>query len=336
MYEEKHERDTLFSVTEKYTELRLLNDAPSGFGWAVLVRDNFENDRLKVIKLPNREAATRELLVEAEILAKIAQYLRHPNLIQLGSVECYKITWNDREEKRWFIVLQFGGNNLRRHLGRLGLRSVEGRQEYVYRGGKPLSLDEFFDIGLQIVDGLKALHEFEEVPGQHIIHRDIKPENILIDDRGVVRLTDFGISKIVERISQSITVAGTPPYLPPEYALGRISAASDIYSTGIVLYEMVTGRFPFRSPEDKFYTMPTPPTDVNPQTPAALSDIIMQALYWNPNAPRGEQARDRYHTAADMMNDLRRCYGRLHPVPPQFERISNEPGQQTIYRNKGT
>src|SRR6266436_7766816 len=243
MYETKEERDALFSFTGKYTEVDLLNKQATGFGWAVLVQDNFEGKRLKVVKLPNQEAATRELLVEAEILSKIAQYLRHPNLIALGSVDRYVIAWQSKKEERWFIVLQFGGDNLRKRLGRIGLMARPGGEdEYVYRDGVALPIDEVLHIGTQVADGLRALHDFEEAPGQHIIHRDIKPENILIDKDGTVRLTDFGISKVVERISQSITVAGTPPYLAPEYMRGRLTAASDIYSLGIVLYEMATGK----------------------------------------------------------------------------------------------
>jgi eukaryotic-like serine/threonine-protein kinase len=195
-----------------------------------------------VVKLPNSESATRELLVEAEILTKIAQYLRHPNLIALTSVDKYVIEWAGKQEDRWFLVLQFGGMNLRGRLGRLGLR----QDEYVYLNGAPLPLEDVFHIAIQASDGLRALHEFEESPGQHIIHRDIKPENILIDEHGTVRLADFGISKIVERLTQSVTAAGTAPYLAPEYSRGRLHACSDIYSLGIVLYEMATGKFPFR------------------------------------------------------------------------------------------
>jgi serine/threonine protein kinase len=190
MYETVEERAALFDFTGKYTELELLNKKATGFGWAVLVRDNFESQRRKVIKLPNSEPATRELLVEADILTKISQYVRHPNLVELHSVDKYVIQWAGNREDRWFLVLAFGGTNLRSRLGRLGMRE----QEFVYLQGVPLPVDQVLHIAIQVTDGLRALHEFEEAPGQHIIHRDIKPENILIDDQGVVRLADFGIS----------------------------------------------------------------------------------------------------------------------------------------------
>ena len=250
-----------------------------------MVKDNFEAQRLKVIKLPNSETATRELLVEAEILTKISQYLRHPNLIQLLSVDKYVIQWDGKRDDRWFLVLQFGGENLRGRLGRLGLRG----QEYIYRDGRPLAVEDVLRIAVQVSDGLRALHEFEEAPGQHVVHRDIKPENILIDNQQVIRLTDFGISKVVERLTQSVTAAGTPPYLAPEYSRGRLHACSDIYSLGIVLYEMATGRFPFRTIQDRFYEMPTPPHELVPDLPPLLSDAIIRCLCWDHHAERGQE-----------------------------------------------
>src|SRR4051794_8121338 len=220
MYESKKERDALFELTGKYSEVKLLNEKASGFGWAVLVQDNLEDNQLKVVKLPNREEATRELLVEAKILTKIARHLNHPNLIHLESVERYVIEWNQKKEERYFVVLEYGGKDLRKRLGSLGIRRGDNNQEeYCYHGGKPLPLDELLALALQVADGLRALHDFEEAPGLHIVHRDIKPENILVDDRGVARVTDFGISKIVERLTQTITVAGTLPYLAPEYSM---------------------------------------------------------------------------------------------------------------------
>ena len=316
MYETAEERAALFDFTGKYTEVELLNRRATGFGWAVLVQDNFEAQRLKVIKIPNSESATRELLVEAEILTKISQYLRHPNLIQLLSVDKYVIQWNDKREDRWFLVLQFGGTNLRSRLGRLGMRD----QEFVYRDGSILPMEETLNMAMQMADGLRALHEFEESPGQHIIHRDIKPENILVDPQGNVRLADFGISKVVERLTQSVTAAGTPPYLAPEYSRGRLHACSDIYSLGIVLYEMATGCFPFRTHQDRFYEMPTPPHEIAPQLPPAFSDVILRCLWWDCHAERGREEAQRYQTAAELLEDLRRCARRLHPVPPRFQK----------------
>lgn len=320
MYETKEERDALFSFTGKYTEVELLNKRPTGFGWAVLVRDNLENNHPKVIKLPNRDDATRELLSEGEILSKIRLYLRHPNLIQLFAVERYVITWNGQKEDRYFVVMEFGGKDLRKRLGHLGIRRAEPKDEYVYTNGAPLPVDEVLHLGIQITEGLRALHDFEEAPGTHIIHRDIKPENILVDDKGVARLADFGISKVVERLTQNVTVMGTLPYLAPEYSFGRITAASDIYSLGIVLYEMATGRFPFRYHDERFVQMPEAPTLLNPGVPVALSEVILRAMWWDPVAGIRGGENGRYKRAAEMLADLRRCFSRMYPVPPQFTR----------------
>ncbi len=333
MYESKEERDTLFSFTGKYTEVELLNKKPTGFGWAVLVRDNLESNHPKVIKLPNRDDATRELLSEGEILSKIRLFLRHPNLVQLFAVERYVITWNNQKEDRYFVVMEFGGKDLRKRLGHLGIRRGEPKDEYVYTNGRPLPVDEVLHLGLQITDGLRALHDFEESPGTHIIHRDIKPENILVDDKGVARLTDFGISKVVERLTQNVTVAGTLPYLAPEYSFGRITSASDIYSLGIVLYEMATGCFPFRYHDERFMQMPEAPHLVNPAVPPALSEVILRAMWWDPVAGIKGGENNRYKRAADMLADLRRCFSRMYPVPPQFVRVEGA-GPANLYMDK--
>lgn len=335
MYETKAERDALFLKTNKYTEVELLNKQATGFGWAVLVRDYRELNRLKVIKLPKSEEATKELEDEGHILVRI-QDLSHPNLIRLYSKECLLVKWNDREEERSFIVLEYGGDNLRSRLGKLGMRRVNGEDEYVYQNGKAMDVEEVFRLGLQLADGLRALHEFEVSKGEHIVHRDIKPENILIDNKGQARITDFGISRVVERLTQAITAGGTPPYIAPEFTRGRISATSDVYSLGVVLYEMATGRFPFQRVQDKAWELPTPPAKVNPLVPAGLSDVIMRALDWDPRADRGAETRNRYKHGGELLADLTRCHRRLHPVPPEYERILSAPPGRHLYREKAT
>jgi serine/threonine protein kinase len=311
MYETREEREALFSAVGRYAEVGLLNERATGFGWAVLVRDAFEDNKLKVVKLPDRESATRELLAEASILSKLARDLRHPNLIALSAVEHCEIEWCGRREDRWFVVLEYGGRNLRSRLGALRLRHQNGRDEYCYEEGAALPLEEVLHIATQAAEGLRALHQFEEAPGRGIVHRDIKPENILIDEGGVVRLADFGLSRVVERLTESTSVAGSPLYMAPESSRGRITAASDVYSLGMVLYEMATGRFPFSCPEDRFYVMPQAPHQVNPGVPVGLSDVILRALWWDPQAGRGEEEAHRYKGAAEMLADLRRCHGRL-------------------------
>lgn len=331
MYETKTERDALFSASGKYTEVQMLNETPTGFGWAVLMHDIF--NKPCVAKLPNSQAATFELRNEAEILAKIRE-LEHPNLVQLRDVEKCQVTWHGDTDERLFIVLQYGGKNLRSRLGKLGVRRTKEGDEYVYLGGNSMGLDEFFHIAIQVADGLRALHEFELEPGEHIVHRDIKPENILIDKDARVRITDFGISRVVERLTQSFTVGGTPPYLAPEYLRGRINASCDIYSFGIILYEMVTGSYPFKCQEDKLWELPTPPHKINPDFPEQLSQVILRALDWDPHAPRGSETRNRYQTGGQILEDLKKCKQRLFPVPANFERILGAPTDRHLYRDR--
>jgi serine/threonine protein kinase len=339
MYETREERDALFRAPAygKYSEVKLLNTKPSGFGWAVLVKDTLEFDCLKVAKLPNRAETTQELREEAKILLKIKQYLKDRNLIEIYAVERYVIDWGGRQEERWFIVLEYGGSDLRSRLGRLGVLARPGAEdEYVYRGGAPLPIDDVLDIGLQATRGLRALHDFEESPGQRIVHRDIKPENLLIDDKGTVRLTDFGISKIVDRLSQSMTVAGTQPYIDPECVRGKLTSASDMYSLGIVLYEMATGRFPFSTYRERFLKMPEPPEKYNPAVPAGLSAVIMRAMWWDPYAGPGKEDAQRYPNVGEMLKDLQRCYSRIHPVPARYEPTQGRDAKPTLFRDRRT
>jgi serine/threonine protein kinase len=333
MYENKAERDALFSTNGKYAEVRLLNDAPTGFGWAILVNDYF--NKPCVAKLPNSQAATTELRNEAEILARIRE-LEHPNLVQLRDVEKCSLTWHGSVEERLFLVLQYGGVNLRSRLGKLGIRRGRQGDEYTYTGGQPLPLDEWFQISEQVAAGLQAMHEYELEPGEHIVHRDIKPENILIDKDGRVRITDFGISRVVERLTQSFTVGGTPPYLAPEYLRGRINASCDVYSFGIILYEMATGRYPFVTQEDKLWELPPPPHEVNPDVPEPVSRLILKALEYDNHAPRGEETRNRYQTGGQLLAELRRCKQRIYPVPPQFEQIQAHGPERHLYRERAS
>jgi serine/threonine protein kinase len=329
MYESKHERDALFSATNgKFVEVRLLNEIPTGFGWAVLVNDYF--NKPCVAKLPNSLAATAELRNEAEILAKIRE-LEHPNLVKLRDVEKCQLNWQGSVEERLFLVLQYGGVNLRTKLGKLGIRRAKGGDEFTYHGGKPLPLDEWFHIALQVADGLRALHEFELQPGEHIVHRDIKPENILLDKEGRIRITDFGISRVIERLTQSFTVGGTPPYLAPEYLRGRINASCDVYSFGIVLYEMATGAYPFQCQEDKLWELPEAPHRINSEIPEPVSRVILRMLDFDSHAPRGEETRNRFQSGGQVWEELQRCKRRLFPVPVQYERIASSAGAMHLY-----
>ena len=139
-----------------------------------------------------------------------------------------------------------------------------------------------------------------------MIHRDIKPSNILIDESGNCLLTDFGLARMVEdavNLTSTGTIMGTPAYMSPEQGSGsKINSRSDIYSLGVVLFEMATGRVPFQAETPiaivfKHVQDPLPPArSINPDLPEAVELVILKSLAKNPE--------DRYQTAADMVRAI--------------------------------
>ena len=137
-------------------------------------------------------------------------------------------------------------------------------------------------IGKQLARALQAAHE------EGVIHRDIKPQNILVQADGVLKVMDFGIARLTERpkgMTKTGMVVGTPEYMSPEQLLGdAIDARSDLYSAGIVLYECVTGGRPWAADSatvligKMLSEPPTPPNEVDPEVPAALSALIIRTI----------------------------------------------------------
>ncbi len=167
-------------------------------------------------------------------------------------------------------------------------------------GGDPLPTAQILSVIAQIGDALDYAHE------HGLVHRDVKPSNILIDDRSNCLLTDFGIAKMVEgsaKFTQTGAIIGTPAYMSPEQILGEeLDGRSDIYSLGIVLFEMATGRPPYRAETPpaifvKHLNDPLPlPHTLNPQITEGLERVILKSL--------AKDRQDRYDTAAEMAGAL--------------------------------
>lgn len=164
----------------------------------------------------------------------------------------------------------------------------------------PLPVKEALDYAVQLSDGLSRAH------AAGIVHRDVKPANVMVTERGRVKIVDFGLSKAADRtkLTQTGTTMGTAAYMSPEQARGEaVGAQTDVWSLGVVLYEMLTGRLPFRG--EFFHAViysilndaPEPIRRVNPEVPPELEQIVDRALQKEPSA--------RYASAADVLNDLR-------------------------------
>jgi serine/threonine-protein kinase len=179
---------------------------------------------------------------------------------------------------------------------------VEGKTlaDYLSGGGRIMP-DRAIDIASDVCRALEAAH------AQGVIHRDIKPGNIMLDQRGDVKVTDFGIARVTtnETVAQTAAVLGTASYLSPEQAQGQpVDARSDIYSLGCVLFEMVTGRPPFQgdSPvtvaSKQVLEQPAAPSRLNPDVSPDLEAVILRAMAKNP--------ANRYQSAHEMREDLDR------------------------------
>jgi serine/threonine-protein kinase len=166
--------------------------------------------------------------------------------------------------------------------------------------GQPLPLPEILRVITQVADALDYAH------GQGLIHRDVKPSNILMDERGNCLLSDFGIVKLLEGSASFTTTSGTvgtPRYMSPEQGLGEpLDRRSDVYSLGVILYELSTGQAPFdaETPMALMFkqvnTPPTTPRQINPDLPVAIEAVILKALAKNPD--------DRYATTVEMAQAL--------------------------------
>ncbi len=182
--------------------------------------------------------------------------------------------------------------------------------------GQPMSRQRIRTVVTQVGDALDYAHS------RGVIHRDVKPSNILLDERGNCLLTDFGIAKMVEgtaHITQSGAIVGTPAYMSPEQGAGeQLTPASDIYSLGVVMYEMATGRAPYTAETPmavviKHINEPLPPpSKINPALPPPTERVILKALAKDPKA--------RFPSAARMVKEVRAAIPELPDPEPETVR----------------
>lgn len=237
-------------------------------------------DRNVAVKVLRGDLATDEKFVrrfQREALS--ASSLSHPNIVEVYDV--------GEDNGQYYIVMEY----------------IEGCQlkQLLKKRGR-LTLSEVIDIMLQITDGLSVAHD------AYIIHRDIKPQNIMILDSGLVKITDFGIAMAMNstQLTQTNSVMGSVHYLPPEQANGKGSTLqSDIYSMGILMYELLTGELPYKGDNAveialKHLKEKIPSVrEKFSEIPQSVENIIIKATAKNP--------KNRYADARSMNEDLRTC-----------------------------
>jgi len=181
----------------------------------------------------------------------------------------------------------------------IAMAYLEGQTVKDKIGERPLQLDEALDIAAQTAQGLQAAH------GKGIVHRDIKSANLMVTPQGQVKIMDFGLAQLAERskLTETATLLGTPSYMSPEQAVGeKADRRTDLWSLGVVLYEMVAGRLPFEGERQEavLYGIsneePEPVTALRARLPMELERIIGKAL--------AKDRNERYQHAEDLLVDL--------------------------------
>lgn len=247
------------------------------------------NVAVKILRgdLANDEKFVRRFQREA----LSASSLSHPNIVEVYDV--------GEDNGVYYIVMEYiDGKHLKQLLKRRG----------------KLTLNEVIDIMLQITDGMACAHD------SYIIHRDIKPQNIMILDSGIVKITDFGIAMALNstQLTQTNSVMGSVHYLPPEQASGKGSTIqSDIYSMGILMYELLSGKLPYRGDNAVEIALkhlkeelPSIRTEC-PDLPQAVENVILKACAKNP--------KNRYPDARSMHEDLKTCTSSSRENEPRYQ-----------------
>ena len=261
--------------------------------------------RYVAVKILRDEFTTDEEFIKRfEVEAQSAARLTHPNIVSIYDVGV--------DGNLYYIVMEL----------------IRGKtlKEIILEERGPLPWKWSVNVAIQIAAALETAHK------NNIVHRDIKPHNIIITEDGIAKVTDFGIAKAVSNstITAFGTTMGSVHYFSPEHARGGFTdAKSDLYSLGVVMYEMVTGKVPFDADTPVSVALkhmqeePKEPIEVNPNVPKSVNKIIMRALQ--------KDTTLRYQTATEMLSDLRRAL--KNPNGDFVEEKEYDPTAQTQVLN---
>jgi eukaryotic-like serine/threonine-protein kinase len=240
-----------------------------GFGTVYLAEDTWI-DKKVALKVPHKQNLDfGELLREPRLLAT----LNHPNIVAILTAE--------KQERVFFIVMEFvPGESLESIIARRGTLDVATVLDYT----------------CQICNALDHAHRHA------VVHRDLRPSNMIVTDNGLLKVADFGTSRFLEIAAHGTTVIGSPPYMAPEQFGGKAVFASDVYSLGVSMFQMLTGTLPYRTPAPGDIErlmrgeLLMAPRSKNAKVPKAVNDIVLKAM-----AP---DLAVRYPRATDLLDDV--------------------------------
>ena len=281
-------------INDRYEIIKTIGEG--GMANVYLANDTILDRKvaIKVLRgdLSNDEKFIRRFQREALSVSNLS----HPNIVEVYDV--------GEEDGQYYIVMEY----------------IEGKTlKQLLKKRETLSLPEVIDIMLQLTDGLAHAHE------SYIIHRDIKPQNIMILDNRLVKITDFGIAMALNatQLTQTNSVMGSVHYLPPEQANGKSATVkSDIYSLGILMYELITGSVPFKGDNAVEIALKHMKEKIpsirkqNPTIPQSVENIVIKATAKNP--------RNRYDSVKEMHDDLEICMEKENAKKVTFEYPEND------------
>jgi eukaryotic-like serine/threonine-protein kinase len=272
-------------IGQTVSHYRILGKLGGGGMGVVYEAEDLKLGRHVALKfIPENLAGDAKSLERFTREARAASQLNHPNICTIHGIE-------DNHGHPFIVMERLEGESLKQHIG-----------------GHAMEIDKVLDVGVQVADALVASH------AKNIVHRDIKPANIFLTPTGQVKVLDFGLAKLVHlgteedpAADNSLTamgvIPGTAVYMSPEQARSEtVDARSDVFSFGVVLYEMSTGKKPFTGNNSLMtldavlHQKPVPPSELNPKIPVELEGIIGKALEKDRN--------HRYQSAAEIKSDL--------------------------------
>jgi eukaryotic-like serine/threonine-protein kinase len=288
----------MFFRDQMIGKYRILSSLGSGgFGTVYLAEDTWI-DKKVALKVPHKQNLDfTDMLKEPRLLASMS----HPNIVTVLTAE--------KQQDVFFIVMEYVAG--------------ETLEEVIVREG-PLPLNRALDFTCQICNAVDHAHR------AGILHRDLRPGNMLVSDTGMLKVTDFGTSRFLEIAAHGTTVIGSPPYMAPEQFHGKAVFASDVYSIGVTMYQMLTGTLPYETPAPADVErlmrgeLTTPPRLKNHRIPRAIDDIVLKALAPDPTS--------RYQRASELLAAVLAARG-PKPRPRRTGRAASVPPPHAVREN---